>query len=55
MCLDKMAEAQVAVKNRKVVQIVENYEELLTFHLIASEFQEFAFCVNFRILAKIVI
>ena len=47
MCLDQVAEAQVPIENRKVVQIVKYYEELLTFQLIASELQEFAFCVNF--------
>ena len=55
MCLDQVAEAQVPVENRKVVQIVKYYEELLTFQLIASELQEFAFCVNFWFFAKIII
>ena len=47
MCLDQVSETQITIENRKVVQIVKYYEELLTFQLIASELQEFAFCVNF--------
>ena len=55
MRLYEMTEAQISVKDCKVVQIIEYYEELLTFHLIASELQEFAFCVYLQIFAKIVV